>query len=56
MKTCFTCGITKPLDSFYKYRRNKDGHLGVCKRCFLAKQAMYKRRNKAERRWLWMTG
>jgi hypothetical protein len=56
MKTCHTCGVEKPLESFYKYKRNKDGHLGVCKRCFLAKQQMYKARKKAANRWLWTTG
>lgn len=44
-KTCNTCRTEKPLRSFYRYRRNKDGRLNQCKRCFLEAA----KRRKAER-------
>jgi len=33
MKNCISCGDTKPLDSFYKHKQTKDGHLNKCKEC-----------------------
>lgn len=32
-KTCFKCGVLKPLDQFYRHPMMKDGHLGKCKSC-----------------------
>ena len=33
MKICFKCNIEKDLNSFYKHKRMKDGHLNKCIEC-----------------------
>jgi hypothetical protein len=32
-KSCFKCGIIKPLDQFYRHPAMSDGHLGKCIPC-----------------------
>lgn len=33
MKTCRSCGVSKPLNLFPKQKQNKDGHHSHCKAC-----------------------
>jgi hypothetical protein len=42
MKMCSKCGVTKPLDQFYRATGTRDGHRPDCKSCNLAaKHARY---------------
>jgi len=36
LKICSKCGLTKPLDMFYKMKGMRDGHRNECKACNLA--------------------
>ena len=44
-KTCITCGVTKPIDDYYKHRGMADGHLNKCKECQKANSLAAKRAN-----------
>lgn len=45
MKTCFKCGVQKPLDDFYRHGKMSDGRMGKCKECTCADV----RRNRLEK-------
>lgn len=47
MKTCFKCGLSKPLFDFYKHKAMADGHLNKCKTC--TKDDAHKHRHGAGR-------
>jgi 5-methylcytosine-specific restriction endonuclease McrA len=36
-KICHKCGIEKDLSEFHKHKNFKDGHVGQCKKCVLAR-------------------
>jgi hypothetical protein len=41
-KVCRWCGVEKPIDGFYRYKRNADGRANVCREC--DREAQRKRR------------
>jgi hypothetical protein len=45
VKTCFKCGVEKPLREFYRHAAMADGHLGKCKACTKADVKTYWREN-----------
>lgn len=44
-KPCKACGVTKPLDGFYRHPKNADGHLGSCKDCTKERVRRHRRAN-----------
>jgi hypothetical protein len=45
VKNCPACGETKPLDEFYRHRRQKDGRQPWCKLCHRARNRAWRRAN-----------
>lgn len=45
MKTCNTCGKTKPFSEFYKHAKMAGGYLSQCKECKRAYQRKYRLNN-----------
>lgn len=52
MKTCFKCGIPKPITDFYVHRMMADGHLGKCKVCTRIDVALRITRKKQDLEWV----
>ena len=46
-KACTRCSEVKPFGDYYRDARKRDGHLGMCKACFLAGVKKYRENNKA---------
>ena len=46
MKTCKTCGETKPLEEFYKHAGNADNHTTDCKVCNNISQMAWREKNR----------
>lgn len=44
-KACSKCGLTKPLEQFYRSVKNKDGRQSWCKKCAKAERGAHYRRN-----------
>ena len=47
-KICKKCGKELPLDEFYKHPQMKDGHVNVCKECFLKRSKQYNLEHKED--------
>jgi 5-methylcytosine-specific restriction endonuclease McrA len=45
-KTCVVCGQVKPLSEYHATKSNKDGHVGVCKPCAIARARAWHAANK----------
>lgn len=43
MKTCTTCGVSKPLSEFHRLSKSADGHSFSCKQCMNARQRAYRK-------------
>jgi hypothetical protein len=50
MKTCGSCGETKPLDAFNKNRTTRDGRQSMCRPCIYKYNREWRRRN-PEKHW-----
>lgn len=49
MKTCCVCKLSKEMEEFHRDRSHKDGRCSTCKKCSLARHAVYYSENLEER-------
>lgn len=45
-KVCKKCGRELPIEEFYRLKTMKDGHMNVCKECFMQQNKQYYQDNK----------
>jgi len=51
-KKCKICGRILPLDSFYKLKRMKDGHMNQCKDCIKKRAIAYYDEHSKDEEWI----
>lgn len=47
-KRCYTCGIEKPLECFYKCKAHRDGYGSLCKECDNIQSRDYRQKHKKD--------
>lgn len=51
IKTCFKCGLVKPIAEYYGHKKMSDGHLNKCKECTKKDVATREKELKGNKEW-----